>query len=142
MWLFKLLTPRVALPVLRLLTTRWLIRTMLAVVYGSLRRPSNRDVEEFYAPTRDPAFVPALRNLMHRYDWKQAYPKIEVPTMAIFGTEDILSPASDAARYGGTQLVIDGSGHVIFDEAPQTAAMALIEFFDGAGVAYISTQNG
>jgi pimeloyl-ACP methyl ester carboxylesterase len=142
MWLFRVLTPRFAIPVLKRLATRRLIRIMLSVVYGSLRRASNRDVEEFYEPTRMPGTTRALRHLLHAFEWNARFPKIEVPYMTIFGSEDVLSPAGDASRYGGKRtVVIDGSGHVLFDEAPVTVNREIVEFFLGRGGPYISSQH-
>lgn len=142
MWLFRLLTPQFAIPVLKRLATRRLIRIMLSVVYGSLRRASNRDVEEFYWPTRMPGTTRALRHLLHAFDWNARFPKLALPYMTIFGSKDVLSPARDASRYGGMRsVVIDGSGHVIFDEAPETVNRELAEFFAGRVEPYISIQH-
>ena len=76
MWLARLLTPRFAVPVLRLLATRRLIRVMLSVVYGSLRRASNQDVEEFYAPVELPGTIMAIRNLLHEFEWNAPFPRL------------------------------------------------------------------
>jgi pimeloyl-ACP methyl ester carboxylesterase len=142
MWLFRLLTPRFAIPVLRRLATRSLIRIMLSVVYGSLRRASNQDVEEFYAPTRMPGTTRALRHLLHAFKWDAQFPKLEVPFMTIFGSEDVLSPSGNASLYGGIRtVIIDGSGHVLFDEAPGIVNGAIAEFFAAPGAPYISSQN-
>ena len=142
MWLFRLLTPRFALPVLRRLATRALIRMMLSVVYGSLRRASNQDVEEFYAPVKMPGTVRALRNLLHEFEWNAPFPMLEVPYVTIFGSEDVLAPPGDAPGDGAMKtMIIDGSGHVLFDEAPELVNREIAEFFAGAGAPYISTQN-
>ena len=142
MWLFRLITPRFAIPLLPKLARRLVIRIMLSVVYGSLRRASNQDVDEFHAPVKFPGLTRALRHLLHAFDWRAEYPDLEVPFMGIFGSEDVLSPARDAPRYGGLKtVVIEGSGHVIFDEAPEIVNREIVEFFASRGEPYISNQH-
>lgn len=142
MRLFRLLTPEFAIPVLPALASRFLIRMILTVVYGSLRRASNQDVEEFYAQTRRPGFTRALRHLLHGFDWEAPFPRLEVSYMGIFGSEDVLSPPGDASRYGGLKAaIIDGAGHVIFDEAPETVNQEIAEWFAARREPYISRQD-
>lgn len=142
MWLFRLLTPRFAVPILSLLATRPLIRMILSVVYGSLRRPSNQDVEEFYAPVEIPGTIMALRNLLHEFEWNAPFPRLEVPYISIYGSEDVLAPPADAPGNGAIKtLIIGGSGHVLFDEAPEIVNREIAEFFAGTGAPYISSQN-
>ena len=146
MALFRFLTPAFALSIFPLLATRLLIRGMLAVVYGSLRRPTSEDVEEFYAPTQTPGATTALRHLLHEFEWNRPFPDLSMPFMTIVGSEDILSPQADLARYAGgnrdnASLVIEGAGHVIFDEAPEIVNAALCEFFTVHREAYISNTH-
>lgn len=140
MRLFRLITPRFALPLLVLLSSRLLIRGMLAIVYGSIRKASNRDVEEFYGPTRLPGFVRSLRYLLHEFDWERPIPLVSMPMMTVFGSEDVLSPARDAERYGGEPtIIVEGAGHVLFDEAPETLNGVITGFLSGQ--VYISDQT-
>ena len=141
MWLFRLLTPQFALPIIQRLATRTLIRMMLSVVYGSAKGATERDVDEFYAPTRLPGFVRALRHLLHRFDWNQSYPGIPVRTMAVAGSEDVLSPARDVGRYSADAVVIEKAGHVLFSEAPEIVNRELIRFFGQAPQVYISSTD-
>lgn len=147
MTLLKALTPRFAIPLLPRLTTPTLVRVMLNIVYGSLRRPTARDTAEFWAPAQSPDFTRAMRHLLHEFTWDAPFPKLEVPWMTIVGSRDVLSPAGDAGRYKGTDgkakvMVIEGAGHVIFDEAPDVVNPALVHFFErNSRSRYISTQN-
>ena len=145
MGLFRFLTPAFALPIFPFIASRVFIRGLLFVIYGSLRRPSTEDIEEFYAPARTPGATTALRHLLHEFDWRKPFPKFTVPWMTIIGSEDILSPESDMPLYAGSHgesrsLVIEGAGHVIFDEAPEIVNAALCEFFTSDGAPYISSQ--
>jgi pimeloyl-ACP methyl ester carboxylesterase len=142
MGLFRALTPAVAVGLLPFIATKALIRLMLRFVYGSMARASNRDVEEFWAPTRTPGFVHALRNLLHEFGWSEPFPSIGVPWMTIVGTEDLLSTVPDTRRYAGPDgrvrgIVIRGAGHVIFPEVPQIVNAALVNFFRSGTAPYI-----
>lgn len=142
MWLLRLLTPRFALPVLRRVVTRLLLRMILSVVYGSLRRASNQDVEEFYVPVKMPGSIRALRNLLHEFEWTARFPRLDVPYIRIFGSEDVLAPPGDTRGNGALKtIIIDGAGHVLFDEAPELVNREITEFFAGPGAPYISSQN-
>ena len=62
-----------------------------------------------------------------------------MPVMTVFGSEDVLSPAGDAQRYGGEPtIIVEGAGHVLFDEAPETLNSAITGFMSGQ--VYISDQ--
>jgi pimeloyl-ACP methyl ester carboxylesterase len=140
MGFFRAVTPAFALPVLQLLTSRLLIRAMLTVVYGSIRKASNRDVEEFYAPTQIPGFVRSLRYLLHEFDWQRPFPQLPIPLLTVFGSEDVLSPLRDAERYGGDRrIVVERAGHVLFDEAPDILNAAIGSFL--AERVYISNKH-
>ena len=133
MSLFRTLTPEAMVPFLPYMASRLLVKAMLQVVYGDIVKPTERDVEEFRAPTQFPEFTRALRNLLHRFDWEAKFPGLAVPHMVIAGTKDHLSPPSQAPRYGGenTALVVEGAGHVLFSEAPDVVNPALASFFRG-----------
>jgi pimeloyl-ACP methyl ester carboxylesterase len=137
MTLFRLLTPQFAIPILPRLATPGFIRTMLRVVYGSIRGASERDVEEFLAPNVFPDFTRALRHLLHEFEWNAPFPELRVPWMTIAGSEDLLSPADELSRYSGPggvarAVVVERAGHVLFDEAPEIVNAELARFFGGA----------
>ena len=146
MGLFRFLTPAFAVALFPLLASRLTVRILLSVVYGSLRRASAEDIEEFYAPAKTAGATTALRHLLHEFTWDRPFPDLAVPWMTIVGSEDILSPGSDVDRYAGKNhdarsLIIEGAGHVILDEAPEIVNHALCEFFSGHHDPYISMQD-
>ncbi|HEX6573422.1 MAG TPA: alpha/beta hydrolase [Gemmatimonadaceae bacterium] len=142
MGLFRFITPAFALRIFPYLASRLLIRGMLAVVYGSLRRPTTRDVEEFYAPVKTSGGTAGLRHLLHKFEWHSPFPELAMPFMTILGSEDVLSPESDRDRYeGGELLVIRDAGHVLFDEAPDEINAALCRFFGSNTSPYISMKH-
>lgn len=139
-------TPKAIEPLLPALASRRLVRMMLSVVYGSLRRASVRDVEEFHSPVLIPGYTSAMRSLLHRFEWRSRFPTLEMPWLTIVGSEDVLSPASDASRYkgeggSGEAVIIEGAGHVLFDEAPAEVNSLISDFFAGSRATYISTAN-
>ena len=141
MGVFRTLTPEFAVPAFRFIATRQVIRLMLKTVYGSLTGPTEKDVEEFYAQADSPAFVTALRHLLHEFEWDAQFPEIRTPSLVIAGSRDILSPASEASRYGDRAVVIEKAGHVLFTEAPARMNRELARFFSGVAGLYISGTN-
>ena len=147
MWFFRAITPSFAVPLLRLLAGRPLFRMILAMVYGSLRRVKERDVEEFYAPTQFPDFTRALRNLLHEFTWDAPFPRIPMPLLAIAGSKDILSRERDLGRHKSDRsetrtLIVQRAGHVILDEAPETVNTAIASFLraDGTSRVYLDSE--
>jgi pimeloyl-ACP methyl ester carboxylesterase len=129
MSLFRALTPTLCLPVLPHLASRFVVRTMLQIVYGDLRSPDERDIAELRAPTQFPEYTLALRHLLHEFDWESPFPTLSVPRMVIAGTKDHLSPARHASRYSDRAVVIEDAGHVLFSEAPEIVNDVLTTFF-------------
>ncbi|HVF39909.1 MAG TPA: alpha/beta hydrolase [Gemmatimonadaceae bacterium] len=133
----RLATPVSLLPIIRRITTHAMIRLLLGFVYGKRRDATDRDAEEFRAPVQFPEFILAMRHLLHRIDWSTTFPKLSTPFMTILGTEDILSPDSDADIFRGPRgdnpvHILKGVGHVVFDEAPEIANPLMTAFFSGA----------
>lgn len=141
MTLFRLLSPEVLVSVLPCLVTPFIVRVMLRVLYGSLKRPTERDIRELHAPGAFPEFSAALRLLLHEFDWSAPYPRLGVPTLAIAGSEDILSPPDDIGRYAERTVVVKGAGHVLFLESPAAVNHEIASFFGAAAPPYISNQN-
>jgi pimeloyl-ACP methyl ester carboxylesterase len=66
--------------------------------------------------------------------------------MTIVGSKDLLSLASDVGRYSGgdgsaTSVIVEGAGHVLFDESPEIVNAEVARFFGGARAPYILSQN-
>ena len=143
MSLIRALTPRSTEPFLRLLATRFVIWAMVAVACRA-RRPTTRDVDEFHAPTQFPDLIPALRDNLHRYDWRMSFPRLAVPHLVVVGAKDHLSSARNASEWSGSidPVIVEGAGHMLLDEKPDLVNRTLIEFFKmPVRGGYISTQN-
>jgi len=136
MSVLRTVTPNSSLAMIRRLTTHGMVRRLLGFVYGRRRRANERDVEEFRAPVQFLAFVRAMRHLLHRFEWRSAFPSLSIPWITLLGSEDFLSPVADAHLFRGpgsamAVTVIKGAGHVIFDEAPELVNPALTLFLTG-----------
>lgn len=134
--LLKLATSRLVAPFLPSLAGRGIVKTMLGLVYGHTRPVSEKDVDEFWAPTQFPSFARALRELLHTFDWEKPFPELNMPWMTMIGSRDRLCDASDIGRYAGKDrgaatFVLPDVGHVVFDENPELVNGMLMAFFGG-----------
>lgn len=116
---------------------RFFFGLALRGAYGSRRRPTARDVDEYFAPARDPAFVQTLWALLHEVDWRMLTTdelrRLTMPLLVIFGREDRLVSPRDAERLvraapRGRVMLLDGVGHASPEEAPDEVNAALAEF--------------
>jgi pimeloyl-ACP methyl ester carboxylesterase len=123
-------------PLLPRVAGRWAFGLALRSAYGSRARPSARDVDEYFAPARDPAFVQTLWALLHEVDWRlltaDELRRLTMPLLVIFGREDRLVSSRDAERLvreapSGRVLFIEGAGHASPEEAPDEVNAALAE---------------
>jgi pimeloyl-ACP methyl ester carboxylesterase len=134
LWLYKLLTPKVARSILPSLCTREAIRLTLHRVYGKLRHYTERDIDEYHAPCQFREFPIAQRDSLHAFDWSEPVTgPIEVPVLLMHGTKDHLvrgDTISDFVRaIPGVEVVeIPRAGHIIPEEAHEQVNTALIRF--------------
>ncbi|MEO7367225.1 MAG: alpha/beta hydrolase [Gemmatimonadaceae bacterium] len=133
----KLITSRPIAPFLPSLASRGIIKQMLRMVYGNTRPVSEKDVDEFWAPTQFPSFARALRELLHTFSWNEPFPELAMPWMTMVGMRDRLCPAGDIGRYAGKDgsaatVVIPDVGHVVLDENPEFVNGTIMAFFGGS----------
>jgi len=136
LWAVRGVTASPVVPLLPRIATRQIIKSILEVVNGKLRKISARDVDEYWAPTQFPEFAIAMRQLLHEFTWNAGVPAIRVPTLLISGSQDRLLPGDLARRYareiqGVRHVEVAGAGHVVYDEAPSTVNQEIITFATG-----------
>jgi pimeloyl-ACP methyl ester carboxylesterase len=128
------LTPNFLSSLLPHLVRRWMIELVFAAVYGSLYRPTSRDVDEYWAPTQFPAFARAMWTLLHCFEWSAGsdwgFGEISVPTVVLDGGRDNMVVRRWVRRYAevlpnATLKVIENCGHVIPEEAPEAVIGAI-----------------
>lgn len=132
----KLITSRLIAPFLPTLAKRGIIKQMLGVLYGNTRPVSEKDVDEFWAPTQFPSFARALRELLHNFSWREPFPELAMPWMTMVGRRDRLCRPDDIGRYAGKSgnaatVLIPDVGHVVFDENPEFVNGTIMAFFGG-----------
>ena len=142
MWLYKLLTPAALAPLMRRLRPRFAVKIALRRVYGRRGHFTERDVDEFLAPTQFPDYAVTLRQLLHNYDWEAArhrpLPTVNVPAIGIWGSLDHMMPDDGMGVFLPLvpQIVlrsIPDAGHIIPEETPAEVNEALIELLRRAG---------
>ena len=93
-----------------------------------------------------PGFVPALEALMN-YSYRDRLGSIEIPTLIVWGRNDLLVPVGDAERYerligpNARTVIFDETGHVAMIERPNRFNRAVAEFIaaeETAGVEGVS----
>lgn len=136
MWLYRALTPWLLIPLLQQIRPRLIVKLALMRVYGKRGHSTERDVEEFLAPSQFPEFSLAMRQLLHHYDWNAAKHRalavVDLPAVGVWGTLDHLMPDDGMSIY--LELLprivlhaITDAGHLITEETPDEVNEALLE---------------
>lgn len=142
MWLYRSLTPRLLTPILRQINPRLIVKLALMRVYGKRGHFTERDVEEFLAPSQFPEYALAMRELLHNYDWNAAKHRqlsiVDLPAIGVWGSLDHLMPDDGMEIYA--RLVprivlraIPDAGHIITEETPHEVNSALLALLRTAG---------
>jgi pimeloyl-ACP methyl ester carboxylesterase len=124
----RVLPPPVAAALGKRLMPRWVVRLVLRrLAYADPNRTTERDVDEYWAPTQLDGFVAAARSALSEFDWRPFTPEeagaLTVPSVVILGRKDrLVRGAADAARRlaRSTLRLLDG-GHCVNEELPDTA---------------------
>ena len=136
MWLYRFLTPSLLTPILRNVKPRVIVKLALKRVYGKRGSFTERDVEEFLAPSQFPEFSLAMRELLHNYDWTAAehrhLPVVDLPAIGVWGSLDHLMPDDGMGVFLPIlpQIVLSAipdAGHLITEETPGEINEALLK---------------
>jgi pimeloyl-ACP methyl ester carboxylesterase len=134
--LARMVSPRVIEPVLARSMRRWMVARAHRRVYGDPSRITERDVDQYWAASRMPGYVGAMRRLVHDFDWRRP-PVSEMaarlralgppasPPLVVLGGRDRLvldaRPYVNALRAAGAPLEVYLSaegGHAVNEERP------------------------
>ena len=109
----------------RRLMPRLAVRLVLRrFAYADPDRTTERDIDEYWAPTQLDGFVAAARSALSDFDWKPLTPKeaadMTVPSVVILGRKDrLVRDAADAARrLGKSTLQLLEGAHCVNEELP------------------------
>jgi pimeloyl-ACP methyl ester carboxylesterase len=135
MGLYRVLTPAALTPIIRQINPRVVVKLALMRVYGKRGHFTQRDVEEYLAPSQFPEFALAMRELLHNYDWNAGVHRqlvaVNLPAVAVWGSRDHMMPADGMGIFVRLlpQIVlraISEAGHIITEETPEEVNEALI----------------
>lgn len=131
----RAVTPRWSLPIWRLLNTRWMTRFFLVIAYGKLGSPTEREVDDYWAPSQFPEFTDTLRNLVHELNWGPFYvgglDAHNIPVLLMSGSRDHL-----CRRKTRDQLckalrcqsrIVHRAGHQVLSEVPDAVNAAVLD---------------
>ncbi|MBA3853534.1 MAG: hypothetical protein C0503_03905 [Gemmatimonas sp.] len=105
-------------------------------VYGKLGFFTERDVDEYWAPTQFPAVVRAQFQMLQEFEWglwdEATLRRLHIPTHVIFGTRDrTVRPRNAEALAGllpnGRITWIPDGGHVVMEEVPQRVNAQMLD---------------
>jgi pimeloyl-ACP methyl ester carboxylesterase len=139
MWLYRGLTPKLLTPILRQIKPRLIVKLALRRVYGRRARFTERDVEEFLAPSQFPEYSLAMRELLHNYDWtagkNRRLTTVDLPATGVWGSLDHMMPDDGMGVYVPllprvVLRAIPEAGHIIPEETPDEVNTALLTLFN------------
>jgi pimeloyl-ACP methyl ester carboxylesterase len=119
-----------------LLVPRRIVDFVQRRVYGKLGWFSERDIDEYWAPTQFPDIVRAQMQMLKEFDWNPWEPELlaalRTPTHVVFGTRDRTVRPVHAERLvaslpaGRLTWITDG-GHVVMEEVPDRANALILD---------------
>ena len=110
-----------------LLVPRRVVEFVQRRVHGKLGAFTERDVDEYWAPTQFPEVVRAQLQMLKEFDWAPWDPatlaRLQVPAHLVFGTRDrtvrpVHATELSKALPHGTLTWIEDGGHVVMEEVP------------------------
>ena len=135
MWLYRALTPKILTPMLRQIKPRLIVKLALRRAYGRRAHFTERDVEEFLAPSQFPEYALAMRELLHHYDWtagkNRPLTPVDMPAAGVWGSLDHMMPDDGMGVYVPllprmVLRAIPEAGHIIPEETPDEVNSVLL----------------
>jgi pimeloyl-ACP methyl ester carboxylesterase len=117
------------------LVPRWAIGMILRrLAYGDPSIVTDRDIDEYWAPTQLAGFVHAARAGLGEFDWSvigdDERSRLAAPTLVILGKQDRLVPNTTeaVARLSGSRVEWVPGGHCAHEEHPELVYDMLAAF--------------
>lgn len=129
----RLVSPALVEPVLGYVVPRWIVSCAHRLAYADRANVSAQNVEEYWAPSQDPAYARAMRRLLHEFRWRREpadrlaarLAVLHHPVLVLLGGRDTVvrdaAPYANALRRAGAPLEvveIAEGGHAMNEEAP------------------------
>ena len=127
-----------------LLVTREMVDFVQRRVHGKLGWFTERDTDEYWAPTQFPDVVRAQLQMLAEFEWATHDPRtlstFTTPTLVVFGTADRTVRPVQAERLvrampRGRLSWVEGGGHVVMEELPDAVNRELVAFLREGGEA-------
>lgn len=133
----RLLTPRVVASAIPSLLGRGVAGIVARLAFGVRGRPTQRDVDEYWAPTQFNAFARAVVACLHRADW-QREPEATLraftrPTLVIEGGRDrvVWGVAHGGRLIPGAKVIeVPKAGHLVMQECSTTINPEITAFLE------------
>jgi len=129
--------PKIPSALAAMLVPREIVQLVQRRVYGKIGWFTERDIDEYWAPTQFPAVVQATVQMLREFDWELLTPaaieQITIPTLVVFGTLDGTVKPTHAEQLvkalpHGRLEWIEGGGHVVVEEVPERVNALLLAF--------------
>jgi pimeloyl-ACP methyl ester carboxylesterase len=107
--LARFLSPRAIEPLLARSLRRWMVAQAHRRVYGDPSRITEKDVDQYWAASGLPGYVPAMRRLVHEFSWRR------MPVAEMASRVRALTPPTSPPLVvlgGRDRLVRDARGYV------------------------------
>lgn len=131
-------SPPWMVPVARRAFRRWVVLAGLRLLYETPGHADERNVDEYWAPSQFAGFVPAMRELLHRFRWSrftdEEIARIDMPCLIVRGARDgVVRPGARPLPIppAGRELVVAASGHLPHDEVADRVNAGIIDFLEG-----------
>jgi len=111
----------------------WILRHL---AYSDPSRVTERDVDEYWAPTQLPGFALAARASAEEFDWRPfsetQLARLDTPTLVILGRKDrlIRDAGAAASTIPGATVRELNAGHVVHEERPDEAHQLVASFLN------------
>lgn len=124
------------------LVTRQMVEIVQKRVHGKLGFFTDRDVDEYWAPTQFPGVVRAQMQMLREFTWapltEMELRAVGVDTLVVFGTRDrTVRPTVTEQIVGllpkGRLEWVEGGGHVLMEEIPARVNEMLVDFLRDEG---------
>ncbi len=130
----RLASPPIVNRVMPRLLTRRLVAIVLRMAFGTRERPTQQDIDEYWAPTQFPAFARACRACIHGVSWRapgSGLRSLRMPVLVISGGRDrVVRATRRRAGLIPTARVVrirDG-GHLVMQERAAETNAELLGF--------------
>jgi pimeloyl-ACP methyl ester carboxylesterase len=135
-----LLSPQVVNRIVPALLTRIAAALVLRVAFGTRGRPTDRDIDEYWAPTQFDEYAWACRACIHRVTWRRApatkLRSLRIPVLVLSGGRDFLvrGAASRAKLIPTARIVtIRQGGHLVLQECASETNDVVLPFLRRGG---------